>query len=141
MEDVSEDVKKVLEVFPDAIPLKVVNNKWTISEFRDFISKLTFTFAKTYKKFAPHEYAIFKNCGTPLKQELAKACKFIDENGYTIHFYGGSAFRCLNLDGKRYWYAYMTDDHSMPDIINRTDNTNTQGIPHNQLHLLEEAII
>lgn len=142
MSGLNEDTKNALGIFYEAIPQVVIDGEWTIGEwtideFRAFVSKLTFTPAETYRHSAPHEYVLFKVFGSDLKKELATASRFIEDHGYIIHFYGGSAFNCLNLDGKRYWTAFMTDDHSAPNILNRTSNDNRQGIPSNQLHLLD----
>ncbi|MBS7346593.1 MAG: hypothetical protein KIG14_02680 [Candidatus Sacchiramonaceae bacterium] len=139
MNEQNDDIAKVQKVFPDAIPLKVVDTRWTVKDFGDFVERLSFTFAKTYKKFAPHEYAIFHR-HSPDKADMKKAVEFIDRYGYTIHFYGGMAFQCVNYKGMRYWYAFMTDDHTAPDILNRTSNENTQGIPPNQLHHLQTEL-
>lgn len=111
----------------------------SLNDFRDFVNTLSFTFAKTYEDFAPHEYVVFhKNSEQTV--EMAKAVEFINSNGYTIHFYGHSTFKCISMDGMRYWYAYTSDIHSAPDILNRTSNNNRQGIPKDELHLLESHI-
>lgn len=85
---------------------------WTQEDFRDWINRTTWTFAKTYAEKAPHEYAVLGKPNTELS-DLYKATMFILRNGFVQMFYQ-TPFMSYEIDDRRYW-TYMSYD-----LVNRT---------------------
>lgn len=64
-----------------------IPDKFTEADFRNFVSKFTWTFAKTYAKTASHEYIVMNKVGLEYKPDFVKAAHFIRENGFEAYYY------------------------------------------------------
>lgn len=84
----------------------------------ELANKTKWTFAKTYADKSPHEYIVIK-IDTPNRDELNSFVDFIKTNGETELYYG-RPFTVYKVGGHKYWYAYTTNDHTTPDILNRS---------------------
>ena len=80
----------------------------------DFIEKSNWIFAKTYAKFAPHEYALKKHCD---EQKFMEFVRHIREFGKDELFMGRS-YRYYDIGGRKYWT--MDADVEATILINRT---------------------
>ena len=74
---------------------------WTVEDFRDWISRTTWTFAKTYADTSPHEYAVLGKPNTELA-DLYQATMFILRNGFVLMYYT-TPFMVYEIDNRRYW--------------------------------------
>jgi hypothetical protein len=91
----------------------------------DFIEKSHWIFAKTYAKFAPHEYTLKKNCD---EQKFMAFARHIREFGKDETFKGKS-YRYFDVAGRKYWT--MDSDVEATILINRSVMpTAEQGIPN-----------
>ncbi len=86
-------------------------------EFRDFIDRHEWTFAKTYAAFCPHEYVVMKKLPEeewPLFPEIAQ---FIRDRGFTAEYGRLVPNRYYVVDDYYYW---TMDKHvEDTDLINR----------------------
>jgi len=95
-------------------------------EILSLIPKLNWTFAKTYANKSPHEYVILRP-DTKHRDEIAKFIDFIKNNGEDELYYG-HPFKVFKIDGRKYWYAYQTDNYTTPDILNRSTLENVDTV-------------
>lgn len=86
-----------------------------IDELKKFFELQTWIFARTYAKYAPHEY-IVRDKVLGDDSDFAKAVEFIRQNGIRM-FYYKTERRYLFLDGYFYWT--MGDSIEKANIINR----------------------
>ena len=89
---------------------------FTEYDFREFVSKLKWTFAKTYADKAPHEYIALSRVGYKHKQQLISAARFIREAGFKAYYFRRPGFYYI-LDDNYYWT--MDDNVEDTDLINR----------------------
>ena len=71
------------------------------SEFREFVNKQQWTFARKYAPFAPHEYIIRGKNGVT-DEAFFKAAQCILEHGMKMFYYGHER-KYLFVDGRFYW--------------------------------------
>ena len=89
-------------------------------EIRQLISKLKWTFAKTYADKSPHEYAIVKP-GNQYRDEMLKFVCHIFKHG-EVEMYYTTPFVVLKIDGRKYW-TVAGEDEDLSDenyILNRS---------------------
>ena len=91
-------------------------NKFTEQEFREFVNKFDWIFAKTYAETAPHEYIVLKKVGIEYKNDFVKVANFIRENGFKAYYYSRVGFYYI-MD--KYYYWTMDEDVNDTDLINR----------------------
>lgn len=84
--------------------------------FRDFIKVSEWIDAKTYRKIAPHEYALKFKLGEKDKKMMIEFASYIKKNGYTKLFWG-KQFKYLDLDGYKYWT--MEENPEKTILVNR----------------------
>jgi hypothetical protein len=96
----------------------------TEAEFRDFISRSNWKFARTMAH-SPHEYTLRERAADD--DEFWAAVMFIREHGYTGEWGKGKArYRYFDVDGKQYWT--MGNSYEVTKLINRADvGTPTSG--------------
>jgi len=82
---------------------------------RNFVSKFKWIWAKTYEKFAPHEYIVVKH-NHPDRKTFEEVVKFIRKNGFKAKF-GRKTFTYFILDGYKYWTMGDSIDNTW--ILNR----------------------
>lgn len=95
---------------------KILNSLYTADDFRTFVNKFTWTFARTYANRAPHEYLALSKVGLEYRLEFIKAAQFIREAGFKAFYYSRPNFYYI-LDGNYYWT--MDDPVENTDLINR----------------------
>ena len=83
-----------------------------------FIKANPWRFAKTYAKFAPHEYVILGKLSDKMKKEFKWFVNFIDLNGVKAKF-GKNTFTYLYLGEYKYW---LDDGYNGELILNRADH-------------------
>ncbi len=88
---------------------------------RDFVSKYPWTFAKTYAKFAPHEYYVKGGLDEHGQAEFVWFVEYIRDNGFDCKF-AGKEHTYFELDGHYYWT--MGDPIEETIILNRCDKDN-----------------
>jgi len=88
----------------------------TENDFRDFVNKFEWTFAKTYAKKAPHEYIVLDKVGIEHKAEFVAVARFIREAGFEAFYYNRKGYYFI-LDDNYYWT--MDDMVEDTDLINR----------------------
>ncbi len=100
------------------------------TEIRTLIANLTWTFAKTYAKKSPHEYAVVK-VGQAYRDEVVEFMKYIFEHGEK-ELYFGKPFIVYRIDGRKYWSMARSKDNISGNnyVLNRsmTHNVNTQYV-------------
>lgn len=74
---------------------------WTEADFCDWVERTTWTFAKTYAKTSPHEYAVLGKPNTEL-HDLYRATMFILRNGF-VQMYYRTPFMAYEVGNRRYW--------------------------------------
>lgn len=82
---------------------------------REYFNGQRWKFAKTYVKFAPHEYILRQWMSD--KNMFDSAVRFIQEHGIRMFYYKAER-KYLFLDGWFYWALWSKDDMS-DAIINR----------------------
>lgn len=100
----------------------------TDDAIRKLIAELEWTFAKTYAKKSPHEYAVCK-AGSPHHNDAVQFMKHIFKHGETELYYD-HPFRVYRIDGRKYWtMAKAFDDITDDDyLINRSMTYNVDTI-------------
>jgi len=88
----------------------------TENDFRDFVNKFKWTFAKTYAKKAPHEYIVLDKVGIEHKAAFVAVARFIREAGFKAYYYRRQGYYFI-LDDNYYWT--MDDKAEDTDLINR----------------------
>ena len=94
--------------------------------FRDFINRHTWTFAKTYAAFCPHEYLVMNRQPTeewPLFPEIAK---LIREEGFTAEYGKLGPNRYYIVDDYYYWTLDKNAEDT--DLINRAKLTDFEFV-------------
>lgn len=81
----------------------------TIDEARDFIAEQSWTFAKTYASWAPHEYVVREQIDQQGFDDLAD---YINTHGFHSYFGNNPRIYC-EIDHHHYWV--------LGNIINRCD--------------------
>lgn len=64
-----------------------IPDKFTEADFRNFVNKFTWIFAKTYARTAPHEYIALSMVGLDHKPDFIRVAKFIREAGLEVYYY------------------------------------------------------
>jgi hypothetical protein len=85
-----------------------------LDRWRAFIGMSKWIFAKTYAKFAPHEYTLLKQ--THSSNTFLEFARFIERHGYKEKF-GKREYTYVNIDGWKYWTMDPTPEQT--DLINR----------------------
>ena len=100
----------------------------TDSEIKQLIASLKWTFAKTYAKKSPHEYAICK-AGEPHRDEVVYFMRHIFDNGETELYYG-HPFTVYRFDGRKYWCMAKSKEEISDDnyVLNRSMPHNTDTV-------------
>ncbi len=86
-------------------------------EFRDFINRHDWTFAKTFAAFCPHEYIVMKKLPEeewPLFPEIAR---LIRARGFTAEYGRLGPNRYYVVDDYYYWTMHKNVEDT--DLINR----------------------
>lgn len=89
----------------------------TLSEFKDFVDRQRWIFAKTYAENSPHEYIVRGQLdGTD--EDFIDAVQFIRHHGFKL-MYWKSMYVVYHLEGHFYWTMGDTLDNTR--ILNRND--------------------
>ena len=86
------------------------------NRIRDFVSRYTWTFAKTYADFAPHEYYVKEKLDDQGQETFVWFVEFIRDYGFECKF-AGKTHTYYELDGYYYWT--MGDPVEETIILNR----------------------
>ena len=89
---------------------------YTKEEFKKFVDKFEWVFAKTYANSAPHEYIVLNKVGVEHKDKFVKIAKFIREKGFKAFYYSRSGYYFIIDD---YYYWTMDENVNDTDLINR----------------------
>ena len=89
---------------------------FTEDDFRNFVSKFKWTFAKTYAATAPHEYIVLGKVGLEHKSDFISIARFIREAGFKAYYFKRQGFFYI-LDEDYYWT--MDENVEDTDLINR----------------------
>jgi hypothetical protein len=92
------------------------NCEYSEQQFRNFVEKFNWIFAKTYANTAPHEYIVLQKVGLEYKDEFIKIAKFIREKGFKAYYYSRLGYYYY-IDDNYYWT--MDEDVNDTDLINR----------------------
>lgn len=92
------------------------SNIYTKNEFKNFVSKFQWIFAKTYADKAPHEYITLDKVGQQYKDEFVKIAQFIRDEGFKAMYYTREGYY-YKLDENYYWT--MDDNINDTNLINR----------------------
>jgi hypothetical protein len=95
---------------------KTMINSFNENEFRDFVSKFKWTFAKTYATTAPHEYIVLRKVGLEHKADFINAAQFIRDAGFRAFYYKSKRFYYSLGD---FYYWTMDEAVKDTDLINR----------------------
>ena len=89
---------------------------FTEIDFRNFVNRFKWTFAKTYADKAPHEYIVLEKVGLEYKAEFINTGGFIREAGFKAYYFRRQGFYYI-LGDNYYW----TMDENVEDtnLINR----------------------
>jgi len=89
---------------------------YTEDDFKKFVNKFQWIFAKTYADKGPHEYIVLKEDGQQYKDEFVKIAQFIRDHGFKAMYYKWEGYY-YKLDENYYW----TMDNNVNDtnLINR----------------------
>ncbi len=93
-----------------------MNCDYTEEQFRNFVNKFDWTFAKTYANTAPHEYIVLDKVGLEHREEFIKIARFIREKGFEAYYYSRAGFYYI-IDENYYWT--MDEKAEDTDLINR----------------------
>lgn len=88
----------------------------SINDFREFINRQSWIFAKTYANRAPHEY-IVRGKINGSDDEFKKAVNYIQNNGIVMYFWNHPN-KYVFLDGFQYWVMRSSEDDPTT-ILNR----------------------
>lgn len=83
-----------------------------------FVNSVDWIFAKTYAKFAPHEYIVKKYLPEEKHEDFMWLARLINSEGYEVEF-KGKMYTCYDIGDKKYWT--MDEDVEKTDLINRAD--------------------
>ena len=86
------------------------------ADFRSFVHRFTWTFAKTYAETAPHEYVALNKVGGHNKEAFVKAAQFIRDNGFRAMYYTRDGFY-YSLEEHYYWT--MDENIADTNLVNR----------------------
>lgn len=86
------------------------------NNFREFVNKFEWIFAKTYAQTAPHEYIVLNKIGNEYKDEFITIAQFIRDKGFKAMYYKREGYY-YKLDENYYWT--MDDDINDTNLINR----------------------
>ena len=92
------------------------SNNYSEQQFKEFVNKFEWIFAKTYAEIAPHEYIVLKKVGYQHKAEFIKIAEFIRQKGFEAFYYSRVGFYYI-LD--EYYYWTMDENVKDTDLINR----------------------
>lgn len=92
------------------------DTKMTEQKIKDFITRYSWTFSKTYAKFAPHEYYVKDNLDEQGKEDFVEFVIFIREVGFPCKF-GKQTHIYFEFEGKYYWTMGDTIPNTI--ILNR----------------------
>ncbi len=90
----------------------------TLKKYKDFIQRQKWVNAKTFIRFAPHEYILKNNLVEEDQRIFEDFVIFIRENGYKEKF-GSRTYTYYNLSKKKYWT--MGSPLKKTIIINRAN--------------------
>jgi len=85
-------------------------------KFEEFIENQKWIFAKTYAKFAPHEYIVKWRIPSKYHEIFEEFVEYIRINGYNKKFKSKS-FCYYNIDGYIYWTMGNPIDQTI--VLNR----------------------
>ena len=88
------------------------------SEFKSFVSKYDWIYAKTYADKAPHEYLLKEKLISEDMSVFEQAVSFIRDNGF-LAFFWGQEYTYYYMDGHYYWT--MGEPVSETILINRCE--------------------
>jgi len=89
---------------------------FTENDFRNFVSRFKWTFAKTYADKAPHEYIVLEKVGLEHKSDFISIARFIRKAGFKAYYFKRQGFYYI-LDDDYYWT--MDKNIEDTDLINR----------------------
>ena len=89
---------------------------FTENDFREFVSRFGWTFAKTYAATAPHEYIALNRVGFKHKSDFINVARFIRDAGFKAYYYRSERFYYV-LD--HYYYWTMSENVENTGLINR----------------------
>ena len=93
-----------------------MTSTFTENEFREFVDRFKWTFAKTYASTAPHEYIVLSKVGPQHKADFVNVARFIREAGFKAYYYRRQGYYFI-LDDNYYWT--MDEKVEDTDLINR----------------------
>jgi hypothetical protein len=86
---------------------------------RAFIEAAPWTFAKTYARFAPHEYTVRQQCRAQrLEAGFDDLAQLIEEAGFW-RSWGGHRWRTIVIDDQAYWLYRVWVPVNERTVINR----------------------
>ncbi len=88
----------------------------TEQKIKDFVERYPWTFAKTYAKFAPHEYYVKHELDEEGQKDFVEFVLYIREVGFKAKF-GKRTHIYFEFEGKYYWT--MGDPIDNTWILNR----------------------
>lgn len=120
-----EDYTSFVNICENVARQMGIIENYSEKDFRNFVDRQEWTFAKSYAESAPHEY-IAVNPDDSRRKDFIQALEFLFKNGVREKFYGQSYTRYI-LDGRKYWSMEQqvddVDDETI--ILNRTQPENT----------------
>ena len=102
----------------------------THTEFQQFIDRNTWTFAKTYAAFCPHEYVVKGRLAESDRAVFEQIVAFIRENGFTA-VYGRLGPNRYYTVGEHYYWT-MGDPVEKTIILNRARHADYKFIETEQ---------
>jgi len=92
------------------------SNNYTENDFKNFVSKFQWIFAKTYADKAPHEYIVLDKVGQQYQDEFIKIAQFISDKGFKAMYYTREGYY-YQINENYYWT--MDDNVNDTNLINR----------------------
>lgn len=89
---------------------------YTEKEFREFVDRFQWTFAKTYATKGPHEYIALSKVGAQHKADFVSAARFIRDSGFRAYYYSRQGYYFIL--GENYYWT-MNEKLEDTDLINR----------------------
>lgn len=102
-----------------------LHNVFNENDFRNFVGKFKWTFAKTYADKAPHEYIALSKVGFEHRAQFIGAAQFIRQVGFKAYYYRSQRFYYVLDD---YYYWTMDENVEDTDLINRAKLANYELI-------------
>lgn len=97
----------------------------TFERMKEFISRQSWTFAKTMADFAPHEYILKFKLSEGEQKEFERVVIFIRDNGYEEFF--GKRCQCyFVVEGRKYWT--MGDKLENTYVLNRCNTRDYKSV-------------